>query len=212
MSAAISHDGVRTCNPHSDPPSASTSLLDRLRARNPLAWQWFEDIYGPVIESRLRGWGLQHADAADVRQIILTAVNRGIGSFRRDRPGDSFRGWLWTITRHEFYQHIRRSRGEAQGEGGTHAQQRLAQVPDLPPDGDGSVQEDGALRELVGRGMESVRSEFEPHTWQAFWRHTVDGQSAADVAAELGMTVAAVWKAASRVKKRIREELEGFLE
>jgi RNA polymerase sigma-70 factor (ECF subfamily) len=49
--------------------------------------------------------------------------------------------------------------------------------------------------------------EFEERTWQAFWRTAVDGRSAADVGAELGMTPGAVRVAKSRVLHRLREEL-----
>jgi RNA polymerase sigma-70 factor (ECF subfamily) len=97
-------------------------------------------------------------------------------------------------------------------EGGTAAQQRLAELPDEPPDSSDSEKRADATSGLVRRAAELVRAEFEPRTWQAFWRTTVDGKPAAAVAEELGMTVAAVWKANSRVKKRIREELEGLLE
>ena len=40
-----------------------------------------------------------------------------------------------------------------------------------------------------------IRAEFEDRTWEAFWRVSVDGQSPADVAADLEMSVAAVYKA-----------------
>jgi RNA polymerase sigma-70 factor (ECF subfamily) len=186
--------------------------LDQLRARDQAAWRRFERLFGPVVDDWVRYCGLQPADAADVRQNVFMAVDRGIGSFRRARPEDSFRGWLWTITRHEIGQHFRRRRGTPLAEGGTAAQQRLAELPDEPPDSSDSEKRADATSGLVRRAAELVRAEFEPRTWQAFWRTTVDGKPAAAVAEELGMTVAAVWKANSRVKKRIREELEGLLE
>jgi RNA polymerase sigma-70 factor (ECF subfamily) len=52
-----------------------------------------------------------------------------------------------------------------------------------------------------------LRSEFEEHTWRAFWRVAVDGQPAPEVAAELGMKPNAVRTAKSRVLRRLREEL-----
>jgi hypothetical protein len=44
-------------------------------------------------------------------------------------------------------------------------------------------------------------------TWQAFWRTAVDGAGRKEVAAELGLTVAAVYLAKSRVIAAPREQI-----
>ncbi len=53
---------------------------------------------------------------------------------------------------------------------------------------------------------------FEPRTWQAFWGVTVVGDKPADVAADLEMSVAAVYMAKSRVLRRLREEFTELLD
>jgi RNA polymerase sigma-70 factor (ECF subfamily) len=53
-----------------------------------------------------------------------------------------------------------------------------------------------------------VRPRFQPATWQAFWRTAVDGASGKDVAAELGLTVAAVYLAKGRVMAALREQIQ----
>jgi RNA polymerase sigma-70 factor (ECF subfamily) len=57
-----------------------------------------------------------------------------------------------------------------------------------------------------------LREEFEPQTWQAFWRTAVDGQPATAVAVELGMSAAAIRKAKSRILHRLRLELGDLFE
>lgn len=49
-------------------------------------------------------------------------------------------------------------------------------------------------------------------SWQAFTRFAIDGLSAADAAAELGLSVGAVIQAKSRVLKRLREQARDFLD
>jgi hypothetical protein len=49
-------------------------------------------------------------------------------------------------------------------------------------------------------------------TWKAFWRVVVDGRKAAVVAAELGLSPAAVYKHRERVLRRLRQELRGLLD
>jgi RNA polymerase sigma-70 factor (ECF subfamily) len=57
-----------------------------------------------------------------------------------------------------------------------------------------------------------MQADFEASTWKACWQLIVDGRGAADVAAELRLTVAAVYAARSRVLRRLRSELQGLLD
>lgn len=61
--------------------------------------------------------------------------------------------------------------------------------------------------EVFQNTLEAVRNKVEERTWLAFWRTTVDEQSAPDIADELGMTGDDVRKAKSRMKIRLRLEL-----
>lgn len=190
--------------------SASSSLLRRVQSRDASAWWRLVKLYGPVVYAWARGAGLQAADATDVVQEVFAAVWQSIEQFRRDRPEDSFRGWLWTIARNKIRDRFRRLRHQPQAHGGTAAQEILARLPEQPPatsPGQSGLQ---AGSGLVHRALELVRAEFEESTWQAFWRTAVDGRSPAGVAEELGMTLHAVYKAKSRVLQRLRHELEGL--
>jgi RNA polymerase sigma-70 factor (ECF subfamily) len=60
--------------------------------------------------------------------------------------------------------------------------------------------------------LDQLRPRFEPTTWRAFQRVAQDGASPAEVAAELGITVNAVFIAKSRVLSRLRQEAEGLIE
>ncbi len=55
--------------------------------------------------------------------------------------------------------------------------------------------------------LEQVRLQFEERTWQAFWKVAMEDRPAADVAAELGLSVTSVRQAKSRVLRRLKEEL-----
>ena len=60
--------------------------------------------------------------------------------------------------------------------------------------------------------LDLVEHEFEAKTFRAFCRITLENASAAEAAAELDMSVGAVYVAKSRVMKRIREEAEGLID
>jgi RNA polymerase sigma-70 factor, ECF subfamily len=186
--------------------ATSRSLLDRARADDPGAWERLVGLYGPLVYRWCRRWDLQDHDVADVLQEVFQAVVAHLAGFRKERPGDTFRGWLWRITRNKVHDHFRRLGREPRGAGGSDAQQRLARLPDLPPDDEPPAEEAGE-RELFFRALDLIRDEFAERTWLAFWRTAVEGQAARDVAADLAMSAGAVRVAKSRVLHRLREEL-----
>ncbi len=188
----------------------SLTLLARVQADEPAAWERFVELYAPLVHHWCRRAELGAETTADVFQDVFQAVAQHIAAFRRDRPGDTLRGWLRTVTANKIRDHYRRHADEPAAQGGTTARLMLQDVPDpLPADDD---DETGVMRWSVRRALEWIRGDFEPATWQAFWKTQVEEQSPADVAAELGMTPAAVRKAKYRVLQRLREELEGLVE
>lgn len=64
---------------------------------------------------------------------------------------------------------------------------------------------------LVGRAL-IMAADFEQATWQACWDTLMLGRPTAEVAAELGITVNAVYLARSRVLSRLRPDLAGLLD
>src|SRR5262245_56116892 len=111
--------------------STSASLIARIRQHDPVAWQIVARSYGPLVYGWARQAGLQSSDAADVMQETFRSVAAGIDAFRRKSSGDSFRGWLWTITRNKIRDHFR-SLAQRPDQS---AQHLLAQIPDeLPGD------------------------------------------------------------------------------
>jgi RNA polymerase sigma-70 factor, ECF subfamily len=195
----------------SEPSSVSSTLLARIKAHQPEAWRRFVDIYGPVIYRWCRMASVPKDEAADVVQEVFIAATKHIDEFRRDRPGDSLTGWMSAITRSKVVDYFRSRQGRAAGQGGTDAYERLCQFADSSSIS--LIKEPEESQALIARlGLNLVRAEFEDHTWQAFWRTAVEGQPANVVAADLRMTVQAVYKAKSRVLRRARQELKGLLD
>jgi RNA polymerase sigma-70 factor (ECF subfamily) len=193
----------------SDQGETSLSLLERARGNDPDAWKRLIHLYGPLVRYWCGRAGLTGPDAEDVAQEVFAAAAVNLPRFRRDRPGDSFRAWLRAITRNGVLLWLRRNRGQPRGEGGSDALHRLQGVPDpLAPDDEEALQ----VSALYRRAVEQVRCEFEERTWRAFWRTVIEGRTAADLAAELGVTPAAVRQARSRVLRRLKQEMGELLE
>ena len=189
--------------------STSTSLIHNARANDVEAWQKLGEIYAPLVLSWAQRAGLQESDAADVVQEVFGIVLKSLDRFRRDRPGDTFRGWLWTITRNEIRRSYRRSKRE-RARGGTEALQQLSEIPDWVSETStiGEIRPDvSEEKQLIQRAASAIKDDFEEHTWQAFWRLAVDGHSSAEIAQDLNLTTGAVRQAKFRVLARLREFL-----
>lgn len=183
-----------------------SSLLEKVQADEPEAWRRLVRLYGPVVFQWCRRAGVQPSDANDILQEVFRAVIRRIKDFRRERPGDSFRGWLWTITRRKIIDHARRDANNPLAAGGTEANALLQQIPE-------NLNEASRFAEYTGlarRAVELLQASFEERTWKAFWAVVVDGRSPADVGADLGMSTGAVREAKRRVLYQLRRELEGL--
>jgi RNA polymerase sigma-70 factor, ECF subfamily len=190
--------------------SISSTMLAGVKLRQPEAWSRLVDVWAPVIYGWCRRRDVQAADAADIVQEVLIQVCRKVPDFERE----SFTRWISTITRHKIDDHFRAGNRRPKAVGGSSANQFIHDQPD--PDGDNP--DDGcdgpsaaSLNSLVVRRVLNViRGDFEERTFRAFWRMTIDSLPAAEVAAELGMTDAAVSQAKHRVMKRLREESQAM--
>jgi len=191
--------------------STSSSLIDRVRARDADAWRRLVALYGPLVYGWCRRAGLAPEESADRGQEVFMAVAQGIESFDHKQPGSTFRGWLWTITQNKIRDHFRATGKQPHALGGSDFQQFLAHVPAEQSSAASSSYPPDASDNLFRRGLSLIQAQFEDRTWQAFWQVTVEGQTPADVAAELGMTPATVRKAKSRVLQRLRQELSGLM-
>lgn len=172
------------------------------------SWSRLVETFGPIVYRWCRLSGVDQGDAPDVVQDVFASVSKGIVDFRRQKEQGSFRSWLATITRNRVRDHFRRlsKREAAEGRalGGSDALHRLQQHGE---DLDSTICSSSIETPLVHQVMATVESEFEASTWQAFLRNAVDGIPASDVAKDLGVSVASVYQAKSRVLRRLRARL-----
>ena len=182
--------------------TTSVSLLERLREPGEQdAWKRFVQLYTPLLLHWSRDVGLDKNDSADLVQDVLLLLMKKLPEFNYD-PELSFRGWLRTLTLNKWRELQRRKSVATNIE--------FADRPDPRPSDPFSEIE---YREhLVRRAMQLMQSEFEPTTWRACWEFVVADRPAADVAKEMGISVAVVYSAKYRVLRRLRQELEGLLD
>ncbi len=190
-----------------DSTSTSRSLLERLHTNDPQAWERLVTLYAPLVWHWCRKMNLPAQEIADVFQEVFQSVTSHLHSFHRDRPGDTFRGWLRTITTNKVHDHFRLRQREPRAAGGTGARVWWSRVADASASGDEVDGNHEAEQQLFQQALALIQEEFEEKTWRAFWRVVVDGRSPQEVAEELGTSAGAVRVAKCRVLQRLRHEL-----
>jgi RNA polymerase sigma-70 factor (ECF subfamily) len=173
-------------------------LLERLQQTGEqAAWERLVDMHAALLFLWGCRAGLQGPEAADLARDVLAAAASQLPLFRAGQPG-GFHGWL---------------RGLA------HSQRRAVLAKRQPPAPATAVPDaaDALLGSeyvpfILGHAVEFLKAEFPAGDWKAFWGLTVEGRPAADLARELGQSVAAVYSADARVVRRVRQELAGLVE
>lgn len=184
--------------------ATSVGMLLDLKQGDADGWRQFVHLYSPLIYAWCRKAGLQESDSADICQDVFRDVASGIRGLKYDSPAHSFRGWLWTITRHRLSKFFGRLEKTPRGSGGTTAAARLAEAPDWIDDEE-CPQTASAESEVIRRAAEIIRDDFSEQTWQAFWLSAVEEMQASDIAERLGMNKNAVRQAKFRVMARLKE-------
>ena len=190
-----------------DEPATSASLLLRIRDRGDhAAWSRFVEVYQPLIHGFARKHGLQEADAADLTQEVLRAVARAAERLDYDPRRGTFRGWLFTVVRNKLRNFLEARQRQVQGSGDTGVLEALNAQP-TPIDGPEEEWDREYERRLFTWAAEQVKGTVQESTWQAFWQTAVEGKAGQEVAQSLGLTVAAVYLAKSRVMARLKEQI-----
>ena len=185
--------------------TTSASLLGLLRecTADGAAWQRFVDRYRPRIYGHCLACSLQPADAEDVTQAVLVRLVQKMPEFRYDRA-QSFRAWLRTVTQRILLDFLAERRCRPAGD-----ESAIVRLLDNLEAREGLAQQVEAEfdRELLDAALKRVQPRVPEQQWHAFRLTALDGLSGAEAAERLGMLVATVYTAKSKVQKLVREEV-----
>ena len=180
------------------------TLLERLRdAQDVRAWERLLELYAPLLYFWALRAGENEHDAADLVQDVLVILVQTLPGFQYD-ASKSFRNWLRTVTLNKLRERKRKLKG---------ATLSLADIPE-PQIADAAEQfwEEEYRKQLLGRALLLMKTDFDEATWTACWRSVAEGKPAAEVAQDLGISENAVYLARCRVLRRLRQELRHLLD
>jgi RNA polymerase sigma-70 factor (ECF subfamily) len=191
--------------------TTSLTLLQRVQGGgDEQAWPRLVSIYQPVLFGWLRRNGTPVQDAEDLVQEVLAVVIKELPRFVPQQTG-SFRGWLRAILGNRLRIFWRQGRCRPLASGDS----RLIDMAEACLDDQHVLSQEWDRehdRMVLARLLELIDKEFEPGTILAFRRTAVEGLGAEAVATELGISVAAVYIAKSRVLRRLRAEAADLID
>lgn len=191
-----------------DPTASATSpsLLARLKltVTDQSAWAEFDRRYGRLIHGWCRHWRVPEADAEEITQVVLVKLAEKMRGFTYD-PTRSFRAYLKTLARYAWCDYLESRKRPGGGTGDSEVLRGLEAVAA----GEDLVDRLNAEfdHELLAEAQERVRVRVDPQSWEVFTLTAAGGLSGATAAARLGISVAAAFKAKSRVQQMLRDEV-----
>lgn len=181
------------------------TLLERIRDPDSgESWQEFVQVYDGLIDGWLRRHGVPGADAEDIRQEVLETVFREIGGFDHNGRAGAFRNWLRTVTANR----IRRLWRRRASRSADYAGPDVASMADALEDEHSALSaawDDEHNRHVLQRLLAMLEGRFSEKSVNAFRRIVLQEEPAAEVAADLGMTLGAARVAQHRVLKALKE-------
>jgi RNA polymerase sigma-70 factor (ECF subfamily) len=193
------------------PETAATraSIFLKLKASDAhpreVAWRQFYEQYAPVISSYAYRNGASRQQADEVVQDVICGFFEASPRFVYDPSRGRFRGYLKACVARALQ---RRKLSN------TRARAVSVDDVDLADERNGGGDDDELWdklwqQQVLRRAMEMVREQYarkgKSQTFEAFEQNVVKGSSASETAKLLGMNVASVHAAKSRVTEKLRE-------
>lgn len=184
----------------------STNLLLGLRdPQNSAIWQAYVDRYRPLLIKYGLKLGLREADAEDVAQLTLVNFCRAYQDGKYDRERGRLRSWLFAIARNQVLTWHRQREPHVQVDSSGGATDFFASLGD--ENRMEQLWEEEWREALLRQGLDEIKREVEPRTFEAFQLFAGEGKSAEEVGRILGLSANAVFSAKRRVLRRLREIL-----
>ncbi|MEM7148106.1 MAG: sigma-70 family RNA polymerase sigma factor [Verrucomicrobiota bacterium] len=188
-------------------PTRQTLLIKIRDADDAVAWSDFTTLYTPIIQRFALSRGVSLSDVDDLTQEVLKSIASAIKKFEYDPEKGTFRSWLFRVVRSKLANHFnKQAKQPAQGSGRTTIHRLVEE--DTPSDTDVADWDLEYKKHMFSWAAEKVRPEFTDQSWAAFQQTAVEEKTPKDVAANLGITVGAVYIAKSRIIARLREVIQ----
>ena len=177
----------------------SVTFLEKICSGDEISWEQFKKIYSPLIRSCGFHWKLSAAECDELIQEVMISFFKRSKSFKYDREKGSFRSYLRIIARNATFAMLKKRSGDE------------SNVNDTPGMLDLAFDEQWDAEwhnHLYVQALKLLQNEMEAVSFRAFYLYVIEGRSPAAVAAELGISVNAVYINKSRALEHLRRTVK----
>ena len=177
------------------------SLLIRIKdPRDTAAWAQFYDLYAPLLYKYARARGLSREDAEDIRATCYETIVAKIKEFQYDKAKGGFKAWLRTLVSRRVIDLLRKRREKHADSG------QLRELADESP-GPDELWEVQWKNHHLKYCVEQVRGSVPSLQFEAFEMLVLKCRTVEEVSEELGLNANQVYKAKSRVLRKVRAKI-----
>ena len=201
-----------------DSISTRASLVQRLKdPEDQSSWNKFYEIYRGLIFSVARRSGLNESQASDVVQETMIYVARKMPGFTYDPARDSFKGWLLTVTRWRIRDQLAKDARQPsqlpRASGSDQQETRTATIDRVPDPAEpdlAAIWEEEWEAQLLRTALARIKRHVQPEHYQIYHLLVVLGQSPAEVARGLEVSLPQVYLAKHRVGALLKKEIQAL--
>jgi len=165
------------------------------------AWETFYRSHTPLIRGLARKYRWRGQDLEDCVQEVWRVVIVRLPRFRFDPGRAPFRSWLEVVVRHSLVDQARRARPEHVGVPNL----LLDRTPDGRDPDPAACYERARVSEMVWEVLGELRAHSSESSFQVFYMRSIEGRSAAEIAAILGLKPEQVWYRQHRMMRKLKE-------
>lgn len=198
---------MRTLHDSSTHLSLLASLIEGRSVSE--SWPVFVEKYGRLLYRWATRWGADSHDAEEIMQETLILIFQKLEQYY-DQPRSNFRSWLKTVA-YRCWLQIQQARKE----------ERLADLSArMEPDALRLIASDAAREDLINEfdrvacdeilemASQRVRSQVEKSSWACFQLMYYEKLPGHEIAERLGMSQTAVYTCLTRVRQRLKAEIQ----
>lgn len=168
------------------------------------SWEEFSYFYSEFIYNIIRGMGVVHHDAEDLRQQVLLKAWKGISNMTYDPKKAPFRSWMSTITKNtvrSFYSKKSTRQYMQEDELGEHQEYALIMNSDVE-----EIAETEWKVHVSNLALAEVKKRFSDKVIEVF-EAFLEGQSGEEVAESCGVSINSIFVYKKRVQNAMMKEI-----
>ena len=176
--------------------TTNITLLEKITDGDEISWNRFYEIYSPLIRTSGEQWHLNESECDELVQDVMVNFFKRAKTFRYDRSRGSFRSYLRTIARNSTFSLLKKRPGGQNITAGNEA------LMDLAFDEKWDAE---WHKHLCSEALKVLQQCMEKLSYQSFYMYVIEEIPPQKVAAELGISINAVYINKSRAIEHLRQ-------